>query len=280
METKITAVIIAKNEADMLANCLDTLSWADRVLVIDNGSDDTTPDIAENYGAQVIHFEHSSFARLRNEALKHIDTQWLVYVDADERFTPTLAKEVLVHMETDDAQALTINRKNICYGQEFAYGGWAEDQVTRVFKKKAITNWEGKVHETPVYEGEAIVLHTPLIHLTHRSTSDNLNKTAVWTKIEAELLHKAGIPPVTFFTILRKGVMEFIRRAIIWRGYKDGLAGLIEALVQGINKILVYIQVWEMQQTPDLKEQYRRHEINIIKQWDDEDVSHLKEITS
>jgi hypothetical protein len=132
------------------------------------------------------------------------------------------------------------------------------------------------VHESPVYEGKKFLLHSPLVHLTHRNTIQGLTKTIAWTPIEAELLHKSKLPPVTFFTILRKGLMEFIRRGIMQKGYKDGMPGLIEALVQGINKILIYIQVWELQQTPPLPDQYRKQEIEIAKLWETENLTKLK----
>ena len=247
--------------------------------MIDNGSTDQTAQVAEKLGCKVIQFEHSSFARIRNEALKHTDSQWLFYVDADERVTPTLAKEILVNIETNTAKVMSMGRKNICYGQEFGYGGWELDQVTRIFHKDALKEWQGKVHETPVYQGKNIILHTPLIHLTHRSTEQNLIKSASWTKIEAQLIHKSGVAPVTFFTLMRKGIMEFIRRSIINKGYKDKLPGLIEALVQAINKVFIYIQVWELQQTPSISDQYRKREIEIKRLWENEKVEKLNSKT-
>ncbi len=278
MRPKITAILLAKNEEEMLTNCLDAISWVDHILVINNGSTDCTAEIAENHGAQVIHFEHSSFARLRNEALKHVETEWLMYIDPDERVLPTLAKEILVRVETNQADALTFKRRNICYGTEFEHGGWQHDQVTRIFKKKKLERWTGKVHESPVYEGKSAVLHTPLIHLTHRNTINGLKKTIEWTPIEAEMLYKSGVNPVSFFTLIRKGTMEFLRRAIFKKGYKDGMPGLVEALVQGINRLLVYIQVWEKQQQPSLEQQYRQQELHIIRQWQEEDLNNWKEL--
>lgn len=276
MKQTITAVLLAKNEEQMLPLCLKTLDWVDHILVIDNGSQDNTAQVAADYGAQVIGFSHSSFARLRNEALKHVDTDWLLYIDPDERITPTLAKEILVHLETDDADVLSFNRTNICYGTEFNHGGWEEDKVTRAFKTTKLEKWEGKVHESPVYEGRHQLLHTPLIHLTHRNTTDGLKKTIQWTAIEAQLLHKAGVAPVTLFTLIRKGGMEFFRRAILRQGYKDGMPGLVEAVVQGINKVLVYIQLWELQQSPSLEDKYRQYEVEITRQWQEEDLSSFK----
>ena len=276
MEQTITAAILAKNEEKMLTNCLETLTWADHILVIDNGSTDNTAQVAEDYGCQVIGFSHSSFARLRNEALKHVNTDWIIYIDPDERITPTLAKEILVHLETDQADVLTFNRKNICYGHQFNYGGWDKDQVTRAFKRDHLEEWQGKVHESSIWEGKEQTLHTPLVHLTHRNTQDGLKKTTEWTKMEAELLYEAQAPAVNFLTLIRKGGMEFLRRAVFKQGYKDGLPGMIEALVQGMNKVFVYIQLWELQQNPDLQEQYRQHELEIIKKWQQADVDQLK----
>ncbi len=271
----LTAIILAKNEEQMLANCLETLKWVDKIIVVNDGSTDNTVEIAENFGAQVIHFEHSSFAKLRNQPLKQVETDWVMYIDPDERVTPTLAKEILVHIETGDHQAFILKRSNICYGHKFEHGGWENDEVTRVFQKKSLKEWQGKVHESPVYEGKTFTLATPLIHLTHRNTQDNLRKSAEWTKIEAELLAKADISTVNFFTLLRKGSMEFLRRAVFKKGYKDGLPGLIEALVQAMNKIMIYIQVWELQQNPSLEDQYRQQEIQIVKKWQQADVKHL-----
>lgn len=265
---KLTVAIIAKNEEKMIADCINTVAWADKLIVLDNGSIDQTAQIAEKLGAKVIHFEHNSFAKLRNQVLSYIETDWVFYLDADERVSPTLAKEIMVHLETNTADMLQIKRKNYCYGQYLTAGGWQNDVVSRVFKKSSLKEWTGQVHESPICEGTANQLSSPLIHLTHRNTQQNLLKSASWTLIEAQLIHKSGVAPVTFFTLMRKGVMEFFRRAIINKGYQDGLTGLIESLVQAINRVLVYIQVWEMQQQPSLDEKYHRLEIEMRKLWD------------
>ena len=270
MKTKITALILAKNESQMIEGCIRSLRWCDEVLLIDNASTDDTVQKAEKLGARVINFSHPSFARKRNEALKHATGDWVFYIDADERVTPTFAKEVLVHIETQKVQALQAKRENYCYGYSFSHGGWQNDFVTRIFQKSVLKEWTGQIHESPQFEGQVITLHSPLIHLTHRSTEENLRKSADWTKLEAELLYKSGIAPVTFFTFLRKGSLEFLRRAFIQKGYQDGMAGIVEALVQGLNRVMVYIQVWELQQKPTIPERYMKKELQISELWDDE----------
>ena len=266
----ITAIIIAKNEAEMIINCINTLSWCDEILVVDSASSDDTAKLAESVGVRVIGFSNRSMAKTRNEALKKIKTDWAIYIDADERVTPTLAKEIMVQLETSTAVALSMSRQNIHYGKIMQHGGWNQDFVTRVFNKNQFQEWYGDIHESPKFNGPEIRLNSPLIHLTHRNTLDGLKKTISWTPIEADLLAKANTKPVKIMTILRKGAVEFLRRGFFKQGQKDGIEGWIESIVQGINRMLVYIQLWERQQQPSLKNTYQQIEQQISKMWQDE----------
>lgn len=263
----ISAIIIAKNEEDMLANCIDTLRWCDEIIVINNASVDQTAYLAEKMGARVVNFANENFAKLRTEGLLKAKTDWIFYVDADERVTPNLSQEILVNIETNEAPVLRIKRDNMLYGKYFKYGGWQNDWLERVFKRSEITGWRGEIHESPIFHGQVKSLHHSLIHLTHRNTQDNLIKSAQWTKQEAELLFKAKTEKVTLFTLFRKSIMEFLRRAFFKAGRKDGMEGLIEAMVQGMNRFLVYLQLWEMQQQPSLEEKYTQEEKRIAREW-------------
>jgi glycosyltransferase involved in cell wall biosynthesis len=267
MKSNLTALIIAKNEEKMIQACLETLSFCQKIILVDNGSSDRTTSIAESYDCQVVSFSHESFAKLREKAHSMVETDWLFYVDADERVSPALAKEILFHIEKDDCQVMTIRRENICYGQQFNFGNWQNDLVTRVFKKENLLSWQGEIHESPLFKGVDIELQHQLIHLTHRNTQDNLRKSADWTIKEATALAAASVKDVNLLTILRKGTMEFYRRAIKYQGHKDGMAGIIEALVQAINRMIVYIQVWELQQKPSIKNKYEKKEQEIKNLW-------------
>lgn len=268
-KTAITAIIIVKNEANMLPGCLVCLEWCDSVLVIDNGSTDSTVTIAEQAGAKVVHIKHDSFDRLRTDALKFVQTPWVFYIDADERVTPQLAKSIEVHIETSTppTNAFSLLRDNYYYGQKMSWGGWQNDLLTRIFRVQTFDKWQGKVHESPIFSGQAIRIPLPLIHLSHRNTTDGLQKTIVWTKIEAQLLAESQTQPVTIWVIVRKMVMEFWRRAVINKGWRDGMPGLVEAIVQAINKALVYIQVWELQQEPSLEIKYQDLDKSIRQAW-------------
>lgn len=270
MQSNLTALIIAKNEEKMLQACLETLSFCQKIIVLDTGSSDRTANIAEDYNCKVVSFAHESFAKLRDKAQSLVETEWLFYIDADERVTPTLAKEILLHIEKNDCQIMTIRRENICYGTRLNFGNWQNDLVTRVFKNNNLKGWRGEIHESPIYEGCEVQLQHKLIHLTHRSTQDNLRKSADWTIKEARALEAAMVKKVTLPLILRKGVMEFYRRVIRHRAYKDGMPGLIEALVQAINRMIVYIQVWELQQKPSIEIRYEKIDQEIKNLWKNE----------
>lgn len=271
MPTKfeITAIVLTKNEATMLAACLNCLSWCKAVLVIDTGSFDKTVEIAESLGAQVVLFKHSSFAKIRTQALKYVDTPWLIYIDADERVTPLLAKEITGNLNTPHLSAMKLQRENYFYGKKMLGGGWEHDLLVRVFQKTALTGFSGEVHEHPEFNGQTLLLKTPLIHLSHRSTKDGLIKSADWTYLEAKLLVAAGAKKVGFWTLLKKGLGEFYRRYYKNKGYQDGPTGMVESFVQAINRVLVYIQVWEIQQKPSIKDLYGVKEREIELLWKD-----------
>jgi (heptosyl)LPS beta-1,4-glucosyltransferase len=269
-KTSITAVVIAQNEAEMIGACLDTLSWCSELLVIDNGSTDATAKIAKSRGAQVVSSSANSFAMLRNEALKHINTEWILYIDADERVSPALAKEILKEMLAKTATVFALIRTNVFFGKKFSYGGWQNDMVERIFKVAELKEWIGIVHETPKFSGTVGVLQNKLIHLTHRDIRSGLFKSASWTYREAGLLYSAGIPRVKILTMIRKAVMEFLRRVVFNKGYKDGEAGIVEGCIQAINKFLIYAQVWELQQIPSIRERYQQEEQKIVELWKNE----------
>ncbi len=263
----ISAVVIARDEEAMLANCLDTLKWCDEVIVVDNVSKDATRGIAEREGARVVVAE-GSFADLRNEALKYSQSDWIFYIDADERVTPALAEEIQHLIQQPTADAYKVNRNNVLYGSHLQHGGWGDDWVVRLFRRANLKRWAGKVHEHAEMEGETSELQEKLVHFTHRDVISGLLKTAQWTPIEADLLTEASqTPRVTIGLIWRKTVMELIRRLIFKKGYADGAAGWIEAMVQAMNRMLVYIQVWERQQQPSLKDRYQQYEKSIVKLW-------------
>ncbi len=254
----------------MLPGCLATLKWCQQIIIVDSGSTDQTLEVAAQFHAQVIQNHEASFAQKRNAGLAVASQPYVLYIDADERVTPLLAQEIAVNIETKAAPTLILPRKNIFFGRSMAHGGWQHDNLPRVFEKNHITAWVGEVHESPQTLGEAKVLHNYLLHFSHRSVHDGLIKTVDWTAIEAKLLFQAHTSKVSFMTVLRKMTAELLRRLLIKQGFKDGEVGMMEGLIQAINKGLIYLQLWDLQNKSKFSDSYQEEENKIRVLWENE----------
>lgn len=266
----ITAAVLAHNEAQMLPGCLSSLQWCSKILVLDQHSDDNTAEIAKQAGARVISSRESSFAKRREELLAECTTDWIFYIDADERVTPQLAQTVQSKVSDDQISAVSFPRTNYFFGKQFNHGGWQDEYVTRLFRVISLSGWFGDIHESPTFAGTVATISEPLWHFSHRSVADGLVKTAAWTPMEARLLAEREKERVGFWTIIRKGLGEGWRRGIRQGGWKDGEAGCIEVLTQMINRMLVYMQVWELQQRPPLSQNYAELEQQLKSLWQKE----------
>jgi glycosyltransferase involved in cell wall biosynthesis len=266
-DNQLTALIIARNEEEMIANCVETLRWAKEIVVLDTGSTDHTAEIAERLGCTVLHAKGSNFADWRNEVAQAVHTEWSFYVDADERVTPALAKAIQSRILRPDYDAYRIFRNNIHYGKWLQHGGWGNDSLLRVFRTAKLKGWVGQVHEHAEIVGRVGEIEEPLVHLTHRSLFDGLRKSIDWTDIEARLFLQSGHPKVGPLRLMKVVVFDFVKRLLFKRAWKDGSEGIIEAMIQSMNRFLVYVRLWELQQKPSVPHRYERIEKEIEKQW-------------
>jgi glycosyltransferase involved in cell wall biosynthesis len=245
---KLSAIVIAKNEEKKITECLDSLSWADEVIVVDTGSTDKTIDIAKKKKARVVLSTKGSFSNWRNKGAREAKGDWLLYVDADERVTPKLKKEILSVINCQSPiTAYAIPRRNFILGKEMKHGGWWPDYVKRLFKKEKFKKWEGELHEEPCFQGKLGHLKNPLIHLKHDNLEEMVEKTNEWSEIEARLMHQAGHPPMNILRFLGAMAREFWLRMIKEKAFLDGSKGVIYALYQVFSRFVSYAKLWEMQ---------------------------------
>lgn len=263
----ISAIVITHNEENMISNCLDALQGFDEIVVVDNSSTDHTAELAKRAGAHVIEVREASFAESRNAGLKAAKSDWILYVDADERLTPALAHEIREKSALSEYPVYAIRRQNVMYGQVMQHGGWEKDSVVRLFKKTALRGWKGDVHEHAEVEGETGELKQALVHFTHRNMQQGLEKTAVWTGIEAQLIYQADKKKITFGSMFIGFLKSLVKRVVFQRAYKDGQAGLVEAFVQAMNRFIVLERVWELQQEPTLEGKYDQYEKQLTEVW-------------
>lgn len=245
----LSVIIIAKDEEGLIGKCLESTKGVDEVVLIDSGSTDQTIAIAQGFGARVVRVpsQKLEFAKWRNRGLKEAKGDWVFYLDADERLTPELKKEIREKIKKFPPVAYELPRRNFYLGQEMHYGGAWPDYVKRLFLKEKLASWQGELHEAPTVEGEWGRLKQPLLHYTHRDLSSMIAKTSQWSKIEARLLFAAGHPPVNCHRLLRPMLTEFWQRGIKKQGIRDGTVGWIEIIFQMFSRFITYARLWELQ---------------------------------
>jgi len=252
MKTDVTAIILAKNEEARIGDCLDSVSWASEIIVVDNGSTDHTREIAKKKNAIVITTKTTDFSRLRNLGLAQAHGTWVLYVDADERVTPELEKElgrIMARYEPTAPKGYYIVRKNYYLGSP-----WPQtDKMHRFFRREFLKQWTGAVHETAIVDGAVGTIAEPLVHLTHRTLEEMVAKTNIWSETEAKFRFDAHHPPVVAWRLVRVFVTGFLITYIQQGGWRAGTVGMIESMYQGFSLFVTYAKLWELQRTHEAK---------------------------
>ena len=236
----LVAVILTTNEAHNITDCIASLrDWVDAVVVWDGGSTDDTCARAQQAGAWVVQRPFDHFAAQRQAVLDTILANWILFVDADERATPLLAREIRAVLGGPDrgdgvgktAVGYWTPRRNFMVGHETRGGGFFPDYQLRLLKRSAAHYpLEREVHEFPVVDGALEHLKEPFIHYNYTSWAQFYRKQRVYAAYEARILASRGIRPRPHNFILQPW-REFYRRFIMLRGWQDGWHGLRLALL-------------------------------------------------
>jgi len=248
---KLSAVVLTKNEEPVIEDCLKSLKWADEIVVVDHGSTDKTLEIVKKFGVKKIAKAviTSSFSDRRNQGAKEAGGEWLLYVDADERVTPELEKEIQKTISNPKFVAYAIPRKNIRLTKVLYHGGWWPDYVLRLMKKESLVAWEGQLHEQPKINGEVGKLKEAFLHFSHRGSLEHKFQTTInWSKIEAQKMYDANHPKMNTARFLSAMWREFYFRMIKQKAFLDGTEGIMEAFYQVFSVFISYARLWEMQQ--------------------------------
>ena len=261
----LSVVVIAKNEQDMIKTCLESVKWADEIVVIDNGSTDDTVKIAKKYTDRTFEFKEFDFAALRNFAMGKTNGDWILYVDADERILDSLKTEITFLIKDTKMSAFAISRRNIIFGQEVSYGPYTKDWVIRLFKKDKFKSWVGKVHEYGTFEGELGYTKKSLLHLTHRNIDHFILKSLEWSKIDANLRLESGHPKMSRWRFIRIFITELFNQGIIRKGFFGGTVGIIDSILQVFFFYMTYVRLWQLQQRLSLEKIYQEIDKKLIK---------------
>jgi len=243
----ITAVIPTKNEEKNIEQCLKSLLWCDKIIVIVTGTDKTDM-IAKKLGAQVVQkgkTNHDDFEKVQhnvNWAIKNCATDWMIRVDADEVVSPELVKEIVSILKSKTKNlpvAYGIPRKQYFLGTFLKGGDWAYDRLTRLFKPTfCLYDPIVKIHEQIKVNGKIGYLKNSLLHYSHPDQKTLLKKFNSYTTLEAEQLKETKLS--AFFKLIFIPPYIFLRWMIYHHGYRDGWIGLLAGLMRAYYEVLLY----------------------------------------
>lgn len=221
---RLTAIILTLNEAAHIQACIESLRWADQIVVFDSFSQDETVPLAQAAGAQVQQSPFANYAQQRNAALAAVQSDWVFFVDADERGTPALGAEIRQVIGARPEMGWYVPRYNYIFGRLTKATGWFPDYQLRLFKHGRV-RYERPVHEVAVVDGEIGYLQQPLIHYNYRDVAQFHAKQRAYSTYEATILHEQGVRP-RLHNYLLQPLRHFWWRFVTLHGYQDGLHGL------------------------------------------------------
>lgn len=261
----LSAVVLTKNEESRITACLESVKWVDEIIVIDNGSTDSTLEIAKEYTNNILTVKEEDFAVLRNKAMEQAKGDWVLYVDADERVLEPLKKEIEVMISSSDFSAYAFSRKNIIFGTEVSYGPFWPDWVIRLLKKSDFESWIGKVHEYPKFKGKLGYSKNSLLHLTHRNIDQIILKSLEWSRIDARLRLQASHPKMSGWRFLRIFASEVFNQGVLRKGFFNGTIGIMDSILQAFSMYMTYVRLWQLQQHKQMEDIYADIDENLIR---------------
>lgn len=241
----VSVVIAVWNEAVNIADCIDSVRWADEVLVADHGSTDETARIAQAAGATVlVGGDAATIGTLRNMAIARAHNEWVLVVDADERGIPHLAESVAATLLSPVHDAYRIPRRNFFFGGEIRHGGWERDRPIRLFRR-TLRYDDSLVHEHVVTSGGVGDLGAALLHYPYASMHQYFAKftrySEWWAADQARRGRRASATAVVLKPPARFVSMYFFRLGLL-----DGGRGAVLAALAAASVMAKYARLWAL----------------------------------
>lgn len=244
---KVSVTVVTLNEEAEIGPCLESVSWADEVIVVDANSSDRTVEIARKYADKVILREWAGYADQKNWASGQATHDWILSLDADERITRPLQEEIEKVLESSPScSGYYIPRKNYFLGRWIRHGGWYPDYNLRLFAKEKGRFGDRAVHESVRVDGRTKRLNNPLEHYTYRSLEAYHARAGRYSALAACEMKDQG-KRFYLLDLCFRPVWTFLRMYLIRQGFRDGSDGLILAGFYGYYTFLKYAKLWEME---------------------------------
>lgn len=242
----LSIIIITKNEAQHINDCLASVSWADEIIVLDSGSSDNTVEICKNYTDKVFVTDWPGFGLQKQRALDKATGDWVLSIDADEKVSSQLRADIERAMQSNHYEGFEIPRLSSYCGRYIKHSGWHPDYVLRLFRRKAGYFSDALVHERVFVTGSTGKLVTPLLHDSYLNTDEVLTKLNRYAELGAQMLYAKGVRSSIGKAIV-KGLWTFIRTYFLRAGFLDGGHGLMLAISSAEVAYYKYIKLLELQ---------------------------------
>jgi glycosyltransferase involved in cell wall biosynthesis len=243
---KISAVVITRNEEHNIRRCLDSLAWADEIIVIDSGSTDRTIEIAHSCGASVYSFEWKGYGPAKREGVARATGDWVLSVDADEEVPVGLRDEIRAAIGDDDGiSGYLMPRQTLFLGRWLKHSGWYPDCVLRLFRREKGDFSDATVHERAHVDGPVGRLRHDLLHYSYPSLESYFDKFNRYTSMAALAAYRDG-RRAGLTQILIHPPACFVKQYVVKLGFLDGLQGLLVCALSAGHVLVKYAKLWAL----------------------------------
>lgn len=245
----VSTQLAPEDDLQVFARMLESVSFADEIRIYLMDLDQSLlSNIVKKYHPVMIPVKTPPVVEvIRSRQVTEAQNDWVLIMDFDEVITPELASEIQA-IQSSSVAAYKIRRKNFSLGFPVSHGGFGDDYVHRLFNRRLFVAWPTNIHSTPQVKGKVTTLTNFMQHHKDASISQMVTKTNRYSEVEAQQFLDGGMAPVTTLTLIRKPVMEFIRRYFIKLGFLDGRIGILQAIYQSYSVFISYSKLFELQQ--------------------------------
>lgn len=243
----IGVYIITKNEEHNIRKCLESVKWADEIVLVDDHSTDQTVEIAREYGCQIIPSHWRGYGQQKQFALEHLATEWAMNIDADERVSPKLSIEIVdvISRGSLTAHGYEIPFEFYFLGHWMRFGGCGNEKHLRLFRREKGKYDKTTIHETLAVSGKIDLLENPILHYSYQDEAEYFKKFEEYTTLAAQEMHRQG-KKAHWYKFL-SFPWELFRRLILHLGFLDGVAGIKYTWYSSLYVLVKYKKLLKLQ---------------------------------
>jgi glycosyltransferase involved in cell wall biosynthesis len=243
----LAVAIITKNEEENILLCLQSISFAEQIVIVDSGSTDATLSIAKEFGCEIYSEAWQGFGPQKQTAIEKCRQPWILVLDADERIPPDTAVVIKKIVTDPDAreEGFSFPRKNYFQGRWIKHAGWWPDRIIRLFRKDAGRMTTAIVHESVEVQGAIGSLEAAIEHYTESRLNRIIQKIDKYSTLGAQSAFREGKSSTTVGAFMR-ALFTFVQDYFIRLGILDGMPGLTLAVTDSVNKFFKYAKLSEL----------------------------------